>query len=337
MKRNLVNTLLFGAIIMAITFSCTNKTEKDKYKDLPKELADLSIKIDEDPSNAELYSKRSEYYIQNKQLENAFADALKALKLDSNNSKRYNFLSDIYFMKGDFESSEDLLERALVRNPNDVESVMKLAELSLYYKRYTELRSYIDRALTIDQRNPKAHLLKGFGFIEQQDTVGAVREFQLAVDQDPKYYEAYIQLGLVFHRKLNKLALNYYNNALNVRPQSTEAMYNIAMFYQDTKAYDKALEEYKMILQIDPKNTNANHNIGWIQLEIKKNYPEALNYFSQSIQNDSTNVNAIYNRGLTYERMKNYNEAIFDYKQTLQINPSYSPATDGLKRLQNKI
>lgn len=337
MKRNFVNTLLFGAIIMAITFSCTNKTEKDKYKDLPKELADLSIKIDEDPSNAELYSKRSEYYIQNKQLENAFTDALKALKLDSNNSKRYNFLSDIYFMKGDFESSEDLLERALVRNPNDVESVMKLAELSLYYKRYTELRTYIDRALTIDQRNPKAHLLKGFGFIEQQDTVGAVREFQLAVDQDPKYYEAYIQLGLVFHRKLNKLALDYYNNALNVRPQSTEAMYNIAMFYQDTKAYDKALEEYKMILQIDPKHTNATHNIGWIQLEIKKNYPEALNYFSQSIQNDSTNVNAIYNRGLTYERMKNYNEAIFDYKQTLQINPSYSPATHGLKRLQNKI
>ncbi len=70
---------------MAITFSCTSKTNKDKYKDLPKELADLSIKIDENPTNAELYSKRSEYYIQNKQLENAFADALKALKLDSNN------------------------------------------------------------------------------------------------------------------------------------------------------------------------------------------------------------------------------------------------------------
>jgi len=63
-----------------------------------------------------------------------------------------------------------------------------------------------------------------------------------------------------------------------------EAMYNIAMFYQDTKAYDKALDEYKMILQIDSKHTNANHNIGWIQLEIKKNYPEALNYFSQSIK-----------------------------------------------------
>ncbi len=337
MKRYFAKSILIGAFLATLTISCTNNTTKEKYKDLPKELAELSSKIDNNPTDADLYTKRSEYYIKNRQLENAFADALKALKLDSNSSKRYNFLSDIYFMKGDFESSEDLLEKALVKNPNDVEAVMKLAELSLYYKRYSELNSYIDRALTIDQRNPKAHLLKGFGYIEQKDTTIAIREFQLAVDQDPKYYEAYIQLGLIFHRKMNKLALDYYNNALNVRPQSTEAMYNIAMFYQDSKNFDKALDEYKMILQIDSKHTNATHNIGWIQLEIKKNYPEAINYFSQSIKSDSTFVNAYFNRGLTYERMNNFNSAIADYKKTLQINPSFSPASEGVRRLQTKI
>ena len=26
------------------------------------------------------------------------------------------------------------------------------------------MNTYIDKALTIDQRNPKAHLLRGFGF-----------------------------------------------------------------------------------------------------------------------------------------------------------------------------
>jgi tetratricopeptide (TPR) repeat protein len=332
-KRSLLITCLISTIFIAI--SCKQPVDSSKYKDLPKDLAELCVKIDKSPNNADLYTQRAEYYILNKNIDSAFADALKALRLDSSNSKRYNYLSDIYFMKGDFESSEDLLERALLRNPNDAETIMKLAELSLYYKRYAEMYTYIDKALTIDQRNPKAHLLKGFGYIEQKDTIGAVREFQLAVDQDPKYYEAYIQLGLVFHRKQNKLALDYYNNALNIRPQSIEAMYNIAMFYQDTKNYDKAIEQYKMILQIDKKNTNATHNIGWIQLEINKNYPEAINYFSQSIDSDPNFINALYNRGLAYERMKKYNEAISDYRKMLQVNPSYSPASEGIQRLHN--
>ncbi len=335
MNRNLFTITVISAILLVATFSCTQPSTPDKYKGLPKDLADICIKIDKDPSNADLYTQRAEYYIQNKTLDSAFADALKALRLDSNNSKRYNFLSDLYFMRGDFESSEDLLEKAIVKNPKDAESLMKLAELSLYFKRYSEMYDFIDKALTIDQRNPKAHLLKGFGFIEQKDTIAAIREYQLAVDQDPKYYEAYIQLGLIFHRKQDRLALDYYNNALNIRPQSTEAMYNIAMFHQDTKNYDKAIEQYKMILQIDKHHTYSTHNIGWIQLEIKKNYPEAINYFSQSINSDSTFINAIYNRGLTYERMKKYNEAMSDYRKTLRINPSYKPASEGVTRMKN--
>lgn len=336
MKKSLLSTILISILLISILGSCKPKTDEDKYKSLPKELADLCRQIDKNPSNADLYAKRAEYYIQKKQLDSAFADGLKSLKLDSNNSKRYNFLSDLYFMKGDFESSEDLLEKAILKNDKDVESLMKLAELNLYFKRYPDLNIYIDKALTIDQRNPKAHLLKGFGAIEQKDTVSAVREYQLAVDQDPKYYEAYIQLGLIFHRKLNRLALDYYNNALNARPQSTEAMYNIAMFYQDTKNYDKALDEYKILLQIDPNHTNANHNVGWINLEVKQNYTEAEKFFTLSIKSDTLFSNAIYNRGLTFERMNNFERAMADYHKTLQVNPSFKLASDGVKRMERK-
>jgi len=334
MKKSLQIITLLSVVLSIALFSCKPNSSKDKYKDLPKELAELCRKIDKNPKDADLYEQRSTYYIQHKLLDSAFTDAVQSLKLDSGNSKRYTFLSDLYFMKGEFESCEDLLERALVKNDKDVEAMMKLAELNLYYKRYTEMNGFIDQALMIDQRNPKAHLLRGFGFIEQKDTISAVREYQLAVDQDPKYYEAYIQLGLVFHRKHNPLALDYYNNALNVRPQSTEAMYNIAMFYQDIKKYDKALDEYRMILQVDPKHTNANHNIGWINLEIKQNYTEAEKYFTLSINSDTMSLNAIYNRGLTYERMKKLDNAMADYHRALRLNPSFELASDGVKRLK---
>lgn len=334
MKKGYPHFLIIIFTVAAITFACKQKSNPDKYKDLPKELAELCLKIDQSPKNADLYEKRSDYYIKKRQLDSAFSDAFSALKLDSSNSKRYRAVSDIYFMKGDFEASEDMLERAYAKNPSDVEAIMKLAELNLYYKRYKELNDYIDKALTIDQRNPKAHLLKGFGLIEEKDTVGAVREYQLAVDQDPNYYEAYIQLGLIFHHKHNKLAIDYYNNALNVRPNSMEAMYNIAMFYQDTKEYNRAISQYQIILKSNPRNKLANHNIGWIEMEIKKNYSEAIKYFTLSVQSDSTYVDAIYNRGLANERLKNYKEADKDFKKALQFDGTYQLAIDGVARMK---
>jgi tetratricopeptide (TPR) repeat protein len=106
------------------------------------------------------------------------------------------------------------------------------------------------------------------------------------------------------------------------------------MFYQDTKNYDRAIDEYKMILQIDPKHVNANHNIGWINLEIKHNYAEAEKYFTLSIKSDTLTVNAIYNRGLTYERMKKLDKAMADYHRVLRLNPSYELAKDGVGRLK---
>lgn len=336
MKKSMFKIQVILLILSIAIISCTQDVNMDKYKSMPKELADLCIQIDKTPENAELYTKRAQYYINKHQLDSAFTDALQAIKLDSNNSKRYNFLSDLYFMKGEFEASQDLLERSLQKNQNDLEAIMKLAELNLYYKQYGEMNQYLDKALTIDQRNPKAHLLKGFGLIEQYDTIGAIRELQLCVDQDPKYYEAYIQLGLIFHRKHNKLALNYYNNALNSRPQSTEALYNIAMFHQDTKNYDLALDQYKMILQIDANHKNANHNIGWIMMEVKKNYPEAIRYFTLSAKTDPMFENAIYNRGVAYEYLKKYDDAMLDYRKTLQINPSFKMASDAVERLKSK-
>lgn len=336
MKKSTFKIAVSLVIFSLIMASCKQSADVDKYKTLPKELADLSIQIDKNPTNAELYAKRAQYYINSKQLDSAFSDALRAIKLDSNNSKRYNYMSDLYFMKGEFEASQDMLERALAKNQKDLEAIMKLAELNLYYKQYPEMNQYIDMALSIDQRNPKAHLLKGFGFIEQKDTIGAVRELQLSVDQDPRYYEAYIQLGLIFHRRHNRLALDYYNNALNVRPKSTEAMYNIAMFYQDIEDFDRALEQYKMILQTDPKHKNANHNIGWILMEVKKNYTEAIRYFTASIKIDPQFENAIYNRGVANEYSKKYDEALVDYRTTLKINPSYDLALKAVKRLEKK-
>lgn len=330
--------LIFGIIIFlasAVLISCGgNKT--NKYEDLPEELAKIFIEIDKNPNNPDLYYQRALYYLENKLIDSAYYDAYKALKLDSINPDRYIFLADLYFMQGLFENSEEILERAHEKSPESIEVMMKLAEIQLYYQRYGEMNDFLNMALEKDSRNPQAFFMKGYAFKEQGDTLNAIRNFNKAVDQNSSYYEAYIQLGLMYHSRKDRLALDFYNNALNIRPQSIEAHYNIAIFYQDIGDYAKAKDRYEMITQIDNTYSRAYHNLGWICMEIDKNYEDAVNYFNQAIAYQSDYVDALYNRGVAYEKMGEKQKAIDSYASVINIDSEYIPAHQRILYLEKK-
>jgi tetratricopeptide (TPR) repeat protein len=320
-------------LIILIISSCKQNNNAEKYAHLPEELAQLFIQIDKDPTNPDLYEQRATYYIKQRNVDSAYFDAYAALRYDSLNPDRYIFLADLFFMQGLFENSEEILERAHVKAPKNIDVMTKLAEIHLFYKRYTEMNDFLNKALEMDNRNPQAYFMKGFALKEQGDTLNAIRNFNKAVDQNPTYFDAYIQLGLMYHARLNPLALDYYNNALNINPQSIQANYNIAIFYQETKNVAKAKERYHIILQIDPENAWAHHNLGWIAMELEKNNEKAVEHFTNALNIEPYFLEASYNRGAAYEKMGQRQLAIDNYNHVLKIDPNYDMALERLYKL----
>ena len=169
--------------------------------------------------------------------------------------------------------------------------------------------------------------------MKEGDTSLAIRNFTQATDQNPDYVEAYIDLGVIYHSRHNPLAINYYNNALNVQPNNIKALYNLAMFYQETKDYEKALEKYRMILQIEPQHKNVLYNMGWVYMVGQEKHEEALAFYTKAIETDSTYVEAIHDRGLCFESLKQYENARQDYMYALKLVNNYPLAIEGLNRL----
>lgn len=64
--------------------------------------------------------------------------------------------------------------------------------------------------------------------------------------------------------------MQYYNNALRLQPNSTEALYNRGLLFQNMGELDKALEDYNSILKIDNRYADAHYNMGYIDLAYKK-------------------------------------------------------------------
>ena len=329
-------------IFSLFLFSCGNHKSVDKITSLTgsdslsAKTNSLTKQIGEHPSDLNLYIQRAKIFLEKKQSDSALPDIKKVLEIDSSNASAYIVLSDIYFAKGKFENCLNALQKSIILDKKNKIALLKLGELEFYLKNYDKAFEYIQQSLAIDNINPEAYLMLGMAYKEIGDTAKAIKNFQTVVEQDINNYHAYIQLGLLYASKKNKLAINYFNNALNVDSKSIEALYALGMFYQETGEYRKAIEKYLMILQIDPKYKNANFNIGYVYLVYLQEYENAKRYFTNAIETDSKYAEAYYNRGYCNELLNLANDAIKDYKKTLELKPNYEKAIEGLNRIDNK-
>jgi tetratricopeptide (TPR) repeat protein len=330
-KKNCVALLI--CFIVGLFFTCSNKSKENQYASMPEELVKIYKAIENDPNNASLYLDLSNYYMNVKQLDSALNNALVAIRLDSGNSDLYVTVSDIYFSMKYIDNAEEMLEKAIALDNKNNEAYLKLGELYFLLKDYKQSEEILTKAIQQSEYNPHAYHILAWNYREKGDTLMAIRYYLIAVEQDPDYFDAYTELGILYHYRHNPLAIDYYNNALNIQPENIQTLYNIAMFYQETEEYEKALEKYRMILQIDEHNKYVLHNMGWIYLMGEDKFEEAVVFFTKAIEQDTTYVEAVYNRGLSFEQLKKYDNARQDYMYSLRLITNYPLAIEGLNRL----
>ncbi|MFN6038249.1 MAG: tetratricopeptide repeat protein [Bacteroidota bacterium] len=343
MKRIFSAKLPVILVLIILFCSCNNQQEGKtsigatdsvmaKYKENA-ELQNLNKKIQQNPSSDSLYRERAKIYMKVQDFELAEGDAKRALNLDSSTSKNYLMLVDVYYTANQTRKAKETLERCLKSLPKDKDAILKLAELYFYVKKYPESIEQINKALEIDQYSKTAYFLKGMNYCEIGDTAKAISSYQTAVEQDNEYYEAYFQLGLLHFYKKNNLCNEYFDNALRLRPKSTEALYGKGFYFQQTGRPKEAKEFYERILTIDPKHVDANFNLGALALGVENNPTVAKKYFTDVINIDTKNARALYSRGVCNEKLLDKEAAINDYKMALKISENYEPAISALNKI----
>jgi len=326
-------------ILVAFLFvNCKPKnTTKDNIANTPvDQIAVLTDKISKDANNAILFNSRAKLYLTVNKVNEALSDISKAIQIDEKNVDYYLTLSDIYLAMGQINKCQNALDKALSLSPENAETYVKLSELNLYLKNFDLTLQNANRAIEIQELTPKAFFIKGFAYKEAGDSTKAVRNFLKTIEIEPEYYDAYMQLGLMFSNRKNKVAIDYFNSALNIKPKSIETFYALGMYQQENGNPDEAIKAYKSIIAIDPKYKEAYYNIGYVYLEYKENYKEAIKSFTDAITVNKDYAEAYYNRGYTYELMKNFDKAKSDYKMALQIRTNYQKAIEGMNRLDKK-
>ncbi len=310
------------------------KTNDSAAAKMPAALVKLNDQINADPENTDLYHKRAQYFLSERKFEDGFDDMREVMKRDSTKPAYFITLSDLYFVTNQTGASKATLEKCLQLDDKNVEAMLKLAELHFYVKQHDKSLEYINSALKIDKYNSKGYFMRGMNYKELKDTAKAISSMQTAVEQDQRFYTAYMQLGILNAAQKRPIAVDYYKNALRIQPNSIETWYDIGKYYQDMENWPKAEEAYGVLLQIDAKNKNGNYNMGVINMAAKKDYKKALTYFTDALKTDPVYLEAYYARGVCYQTMGDKKNAAADFNACLTINPQFEPALAGLQQVK---
>lgn len=331
---------LFGLFFPA----CKDQSDKDLEASAAKadslsirlnspELKAVNAALLKDPGNAELYKKRAQIYLNVKLPEEAVFDAKRAIRIDSLNPENYLTLVDILFSQNKTREAKETLESIRKKFPENINALLRLAELHYLVKQYQKGLDYVNEALKIDENSAKAYYIKGTIYKESGDTNRAVSSFETATEQDNRFADAFYDLGAIYAARRSPLAMEYYNSALRIDPSNTEMLYGRARLLQDLGKTDEAISEYEAILKKDKTCDRCLYNIGALQLEVKNDPGKAVDYFSKAIMLNPDDAQSYFARGYAYSKLNDKKNAQADYKSCLQLDPGHEGAAQGLNSL----
>jgi tetratricopeptide (TPR) repeat protein len=329
----------FILIILLAVAACTNSSSKKENTPTssPKsQLSILSAEIAKKPTSAALLYNRSKLYHSLKQDSLALNDLFKAIQLDSLQSDYFSSVADILFEHKDISGSVQWIQKAIKLNPDNEIAHLKIAKIFLFTGEYPKAFTEINTVLRSDVYNAEAYFLKGMCYKNMKDTMKAISSFQTAVQTDPKYVDAHIQLALIYKAKNNPLALSYFENAYNADSSSMEPLYGQAMYWQDQHKFAEAKKVFRKCILLNSQYEKAYYNTGWMLLQ-EDSIEKAIRQFNMAIGVKQDYVEAYFNRGLCHEILEKYEVAIADYTQALTFNPDYQPAKAALLRAKNHL
>ncbi len=238
--------------------SSVNAKEYDKSLTMYKELKSLNFTGIEKQYFALNVITNMEQAFDNKLLRDASVQAkTHSNPTEKKSNSRYpeiiKNMALIYNQMGDTEKALEAMREARTENPDDLNLILTEANVHYAMGNIDKFKSLLEYATELDPENPELQYNLGVIAAEANDVENAKKYYNRAIELNPKYVNAYINLAA--------LILEQEESIIN-------EMNNLGTSVSDNRRYDE------------------------LRLERKELYFEAIPYLEQAIDIDSNNFQA---------------------------------------------
>ncbi len=315
----------FCVIIGSLITSCSGNTQNSASKSL-----DLDSLIALYPDSVDLLVQRGTKEVKEYKFEEALADAARAFRLDSTNLDARELFADVLNNKPDRNLTTDVsaaqrhYKILLKKRPKSAKTLVSLASTYSQQMDFETSFKYINKALRIDKRYRDAYILKGSNYLFLDKPDFAKSSYETAVQQDPKFFEAYLMLGALYQGDNDSICLEYYKTAVSLQPKNPDVLFSLAYGYQVFNKPAKALPLYRKMIQLDTAYYQALNQIGVIKQYNYHQTDSAIYYYKSALQSEPRFVEALHNLGTCYEEQGDVTRALQSYAKALKYNPEFT-------------
>lgn len=173
---------------------------------------------------------------------------------------------------------------------------------------------------------------------KQQNYTAAVQIFNQLITYEPHNADHFANRGLMhYNLKHYEQALTDYNYALEINPELDKAYNNRANLHATQKNWLDAIDDYDEAIDINPLNIRARLNQA-ITLREMGAHSEAIACFDIAMFFRAQSANLYAERGRTYQLQGQWNCAIADYNQALELNQrTHTSNPEQVDRINRKV
>ena len=208
-----------------------------------------------------------------------------ALSIEPENLDAKLGLANAYIVIGNHKKAIDLLNSTKKENMKNAQIYVSLANSYMAIENYKKAEIMITEALKINPTNSVARYIRAKIYIKNEDIPAATNLLESLLKDDPQFDGAYTLGILYMDAGKYKKAISIYKQGLEIVPQNTTFLSNLAINYLMNKEYAKANKTSLNAFDIKPTTTisnlkdicrfylnNANSNDDSIKIKLKEGY-----------------------------------------------------------------
>ncbi|MBI4026107.1 MAG: tetratricopeptide repeat protein [Verrucomicrobia bacterium] len=313
-------------------------------KDIEQALAHYRLSLNRNPNQLTPHIRIAVLKLKNNQPKEALKELETAREKFPNAPEVFTRLGETFEDLKDPTQALVNYRLSLEADPNQLPLHLKIALLEIRNKRTQEALSQLAVAREKFPNAPQVSYFYGLAYSEMKEYLRAIEAFEessrLALASNPEMLDDvfYFYYGAALERAGKfDVAIEQFNVALEKNPDYADAYNYLGFMYADKNMkLDEALRLIEKALDYEPENGAFLDSLGWVYFRQGK-LDKALTCLQRAakiIDNDSVIFDHL---GDVYRKMGRQTEALQYYQKAVELDPKNKEATEKLDALRRTL
>ncbi|XP_025409291.1 UDP-N-acetylglucosamine--peptide N-acetylglucosaminyltransferase-like [Sipha flava] len=221
----------------------------------------------------------------------------------------------------------------LKHNDKDINTLILLTATYFRNEEYDESIKYCCTILKIEPNCSDAYRNLGSNYFKKCDLIKAIEAYYYAAESsyDNDCWYLFAKAIILNHPETAEFA---YQSVLHYKPDLYLLRYEYANYLFSLNRMKEAENQFEMVANDKPEFSPIFNNLGCIHF--KNNKENALHHYNKAVDLDPKLTVAWVNLGITYIKLKKYDDAIEVFQKASQLDPNNSTSSQYLARIYLK-